>query len=52
MSAVLVMLNLGAGTRVQAPSSVCRVPEGKSVLLPHANQHLPSCISSYIEELC
>lgn len=52
MTAVLILLNLGAGTKVQAASSIFRVLEGRSVLLPHANQHLPSCIFSYIEELC
>jgi len=51
MSAVLVVLNLGAGAGVQAASPVCRVLEGKSVL-PHANQYLPSCVSSCAEDLC
>lgn len=52
MSPVLVVLNLGAGSRVQVASFICRVLEGKSVLIPHANQHLPSCISSLTEYLC
>lgn len=52
MSAALIMLNLGAGTRVPTASSLHRGLEGRSVLLPPANQPLPSCLSSYVGEFC